>query len=96
MEVLVEECRLEDKRLEFILKEIRQSFERYVLFGRDEFDFFDLTPFLKKYKNGYVENAINIIRDEIQMHTNYKTKLGYGNTAMFIYEEGDEPESCWG
>lgn len=97
MEVLKNKQLLEEKRLEFVLKEIKESFERFVLFGKtDEGDFFDISPFLKKYNNEYVDLSISIIRKEIETHTLYKTKLGFGNTAMFIYDEGDEPESCWG
>ena len=76
----------------FLVSIIMERIVKFLLFRDDEGDFFDLTPYLREYKEK-MEPVITRICSDIE-NLDYKTVLSYGKTALFIYKN-EVPENCW-
>ena len=76
---------------------LRQEIYDLLLTRKDENVYVDLDIFLMKHCNRkacILENIVNIIRDELQ-NMGWNTKLGFGDTGLFIYSTETPPTSCW-
>ncbi len=80
---------------EKMMSMIRNDIYMHILKG-DENDFFDLDIWCKKYINNNWEMMDNIIENIVKELNglNWKCKLSYGGTGLFIYS-GDIPSSCF-
>jgi hypothetical protein len=90
--------RTEEKEVELvqsILKDLRKDVAEFFLSREDTEDFFDLTPVIRKWKKHpeIVESVVRLLREEIE-EASFKTKLGYGDTGLFIYTDA-VPSNCW-
>ena len=82
------------KRIESLL---RQEIYDILLTRKDENVYVDLDIFLMKHcnkKSCLLENIVKNIRDELK-NLGWNTKLGFGDTGLFIYSTENPPTSCW-
>ena len=91
-DVLSSSADIESLQTKFLTSIVLDRIVKFVLFREDESEFFDLTPYIREYKEK-MDPVIDHICSEIEK-LNYKTELGYGKTAIFIYKS-DVPENCW-
>lgn len=76
---------------------LRQEIYDLLLTRKDENSYVDLDIFLMKHCNRKVcilEAIIKDIREELQ-NLGWNTKLGFGDTGLFIYSTENPPTSCW-
>lgn len=93
------EDKLLDEYITILLKRVRADISNFILTrGSGYENFFDLSPYHRLTKNlktgeHIMKTIIDTICGEIN-ETGFLTKLGYGNTAIFIYK-GEVPRNCW-
>lgn len=76
---------------------LRQEIHDLLLTRKDENVYVDLDIFLMKHCNRkacLLENIVKDIRDELH-NLGWNTKLGFGETGLFIYSTEIPPTSCW-
>lgn len=91
---LVESNNRKEKIIEYICGILRTEIYKHLLFTNDESEFFNIANF-KFYKQNNEEFQKSVERIMAEIETcGLKTKLGYGNSALFIFKE-NIPENCW-
>lgn len=76
---------------------IRKDIYLFILGRKNENDYVDLDKYFSVYNNygkNTISNIINKIIEELKQ-MNWKTKLSFGDTGLFIYSTEDPPKSCW-
>jgi hypothetical protein len=91
-DVLNETSDINTLQTKFLTSILMERLVKFLLFRDDETAFFDLTPYLREFKEK-MDPVIDQIRSNIEM-LNYKTGLGYGKSALFMYKT-DLPENLW-
>lgn len=80
-----------------ILGMFRQQIYEHIINRKDENDYFALdvfeTKFLKEYPNT-IETMTKTIIKELEL-LEWKCKLSFGDTGLFIYSTEKPPRSCW-
>ena len=84
--------------LELRYKDITETIQKdichFLIHRKDENEYVDLDKYYIKY--GKID-TISIIEDIIKELNilNWKTKLSFGDTGLFIYSSEELPKSCW-
>ena len=90
------EPKFTELNIERITKLFRNDIYIHLISRKEENDYYDIDSFCKKYqydRNDFTE-ILEIIITELQK-LGWKTKLSYGDSAIFIYSTQDPPRSCW-
>ena len=76
---------------------LRNHIYIHILNRKNEEDCFVLDEFAVKYMNSDHDKLLSLIENIMKELNNlkWKTKLSYGNTALFIYSTPDPPKNCW-
>ena len=79
---------------EYHLKKLRQKIYVQIL-RNNQNDFFDLELFNRQYVKDMLKTLSfsEILTKELELH-GWKTYLGYGETALFIYDK-EKPNNAW-
>jgi hypothetical protein len=83
--------------IENISNLIRQDIYLFITGRKDENDYVDLDKYFNLYNSYGKVTVSNIIYNIIQElnNLNWKTKLSFGDTGLFIYSTEELPKSCW-
>ena len=80
-------------RCEDIKNELRKRVREFVIGRESENEYLDLTSFSRQYSVPDMSIYIDIVGKELEK-VGWKWKLGFGETALFIFEK-DVPVTCW-
>lgn len=78
------------KRVEEIL---RENIFDFILYRKNEDEYFDLDKYIHYGKNLVLESIKNIM-EELK-NLGWKVKLSFGDTGLFVYSTEDPPKTCW-
>jgi hypothetical protein len=76
---------------------LREEIHNLILTRKDENVYVDLDVFLMKHcnrKTCLLEKIVIDITKELH-DLGWKTKLGFGETGLFVYSTENPPSSCW-
>ena len=76
---------------------IRNNIYIFILGRKNENEYLDIDKYFNLY-NSYGKTTISTIIDNIieELHKlNWKTKLSFGDTGLFIYSTEEPPKTCW-
>lgn len=96
---ILQEENLVDEYRKVLITKLRCDVAEFFMTRQGYEDFFDLSVYIRTVKrvlkNGedVVKSVVEILCKEIN-EVGFSTKLGYGDTALFIYK-GDVPCNCW-
>jgi hypothetical protein len=74
-------------------KKLRENIYDFILSRKNEDEYFDLDKY-SFYGRQLVINSVIKILPDLQ-NLNWKTKLSFGETGLFIYSSEDPPKTCW-
>lgn len=75
---------------------LRKDIYEHMLKSINENNFYDLDKFNKLHLNNMddLQKMVQDIMSELK-YLGWKSKLSFGNTALFIYSTDNPPSSCW-
>ena len=76
-----------------IYNKICEDISSFLIYRKDENEYVDLDKYYTKYGKlcfSIVEKLITQLNE-----LNWKTKLSFGDSGLFIYSTEDPPKSCW-
>jgi hypothetical protein len=81
---------------ERITKIFRNDIYSHIISRKEENDYYDIEDFCKRYNYDKCNFTVilNTILDELE-NLGWKSKLSFGDTAIFIYSTKEPPRSCW-
>jgi hypothetical protein len=82
-------------RKEYVLDLMKKDILPFLLFRDDETEFFDITPYIKKYGVDIAKESARSLTAFIETVSAFHTEFGYADTAIFVFES-EKPENCWG
>ena len=74
-------------------KNLREYIYDFILSRKSEDEYFDLDKY-SFYGRILVLNVIQKIMTELEI-LNWKVKLSFGDTVLFIYSSEEPPKTCW-
>ena len=83
--------------MERILYIFRQQIYEHIINRKDENDYFAIDVFESKFLKNYpdtIQQMTNTIIKELES-MEWKCKLSFGDTGLFIYSTEKPPRSCW-
>lgn len=75
---------------------IREDIHNFILNRKNETEYLDLDMLCTKYskKMNIIQEIISDLCEELN-ELEWKTKLSYGDTGLFIYSTENPPANCW-
>jgi hypothetical protein len=102
VEFLKNKENLETIKENIITEKLRNEIYNFLIFRKDENEFFDLDKFnndtFNSFNFGKNETTFQILNDCIMKELNnlgWKCQLSFADTALFIYSTEEKPKSCW-
>lgn len=80
-----------------ILSLLKNEIHDFIIHRKNELDYFDLELFYRKYSYYEKINQDKMfleIKNEL-FNLEWKVKLSFGDTGLFIYSSEVPPSSCW-
>jgi hypothetical protein len=89
------EIHKQEKKHDIILEELCERIYRHIVFAKSSRDFFDLTPLIRTYTMPALEKPLEDVIKRLN-DSKFNTRKSYGNTALFIFPEGEAiPDNCY-
>ena len=86
---------LRSRYIKIVKGKIANKIYLHLLSRNDETEYFDL-DILKTYKLDKAESNKILCWVEKELRAvSWKTKLGFGDTGLFIYSTDEPPTNCW-
>jgi hypothetical protein len=81
--------------LDYVEKQLREDIFIHIVKRKNEDDYIDLDYYSSKYGKDEVYKVLPILTKELEAEGEWKTKLSFGDTGLFIYSTDDLPKTCW-
>ena len=76
-----------------ITEKICEDISNFLIHRKDENEYIDLDKYYLRYGKSCFPLVEKIITQLNNL--NWKTKLSFGDSGLFIYSTADPPRSCW-